>query len=225
VRAPRLADEKGFGLIELLFALVMLNVGIFALMGTFQTGALAITRSATTSNGTAVADKVLEVYRGLQNKAIYLNAPTSGGSDVSGYPNGIPNSTSSWYARYQGDTAAYPGTAYYSYANPSSTPKWVTQSTTSSSSTTPIPTTDTTVVPTGLAITPTSAVQGVAGPDGQTYPVCIYIVMLQLSVSNSSGTVTTGGWVKQVTVVVRDPRHTSNVIARESALFDPTVAP
>jgi hypothetical protein len=49
--------------------------------------------------------------------------------------------------------------------------------------------------------------------------------MLQLSVSNSSGTVTTGGWVKQVTVVVRDPLNTSRVIARESALFDPTVAP
>jgi type II secretory pathway pseudopilin PulG len=224
VRA-RLADEKGFGLIELLFALVMLNVGIFALMGTFSAGAVAINRSAATSNGTAVADKVLEVYRGLQNKAIYLNAPASGGSDVSGYPNGIPNSTSSWYARYQGDTASYPGTAYYSYANPASTPNWVTQSTTSSSSTTPIPTTDATVVPTGLAITPTAAVQGVAGPDGQTYPVCTYVVMLQLSVTNSAGTVTTGGWVKQVTVVVRDPLNTSHVIARESALFDPTVAP
>jgi type II secretory pathway pseudopilin PulG len=222
---PRLADEKGFGLIELLFALVMLNVGIFALLGTFQAGAAAITRSAVTSNGTAVADKVLEVYRGLQNKAIYLNAPASGGSDVSGYPNGIPNSTSTWYARYQGDTAAYPGTAYYSYSNPASTPNWVTQSTTSSTSTTPIPTTDPTVVPAGLAITPTAAVQGVAGPDGQTYPVCTYIVMLQLSVSNTSGAVTTGGWVKQVTVVVRDPLNTSRVIARESALFDPTVAP
>jgi type II secretory pathway pseudopilin PulG len=224
VRA-RLADEKGFGLIELLFALVMLNVGIFALMGTFSAGAVAITRSATTSNGTAVADKVLEVYRGLQNKAIYLNAPSGGGNDVSGYPNGIPNSTSAWYVRYQGDTAAYPGTAYYSYATPASTPNWVTQSTIASNPTSPIPTTDSTVVPTGLAITPTSAVQGVAGPDGQTYPVCTYIVMLQLSVSNTSGTVTTGGWVKQVTVVVRDPRSTSHVIARESALFDPTVAP
>jgi type II secretory pathway pseudopilin PulG len=224
VRA-RLADEKGFGLIELLFALVMLNVGIFALMGTFSAGAVAINRSAATSNGTAVADKVLEVYRGLESKAIYLNAPSGGGSDVSGYPNGIPNSTSAWYARYQGDTAAYPGTSYYSYATPASTPNWVTQSTVASNPTSPIPTTDTTAVPTGLAITPTSAVQGVAGPDGQTYPVCVYIVMLQLSVSNTSGTVTTGGWVKQVTVVVRDPRHTSNVIARESALFDPTVAP
>jgi type II secretory pathway pseudopilin PulG len=224
VRA-RLADEKGFGLIELLFALVMLNVGIFALMGTFQAGAAAITRSAVTSNGTAVADKVLEVYRGMQNKAIYLNAPSGGGADVSGLPNGIPNSTSSWYARYQGDTAAYPGTAYYSYANPASTPNWVTQATVASNPTSPIPTTDTTAVPTGLAITPTSAVQRVAGPDGQTYPVCTYIVMLQLSVSNAAGNVTTGGWVKQVTVDVRDPLNTSRVIARESALFDPTVAP
>jgi type II secretory pathway pseudopilin PulG len=223
VRA-RVAEERGFGLVELLIALVMLNVGIFALMGTFVAGTAALTRSATTSNGTAVADKVMEVYRGLENKAIYLSAPSGGGNDVSGYPNGIPNSTSSWYSKYQPDTAAYPGTAYYSYASPSSTPNWVTQSTTVSSSTTPIPTTDTTAVPTGLAIDPTKAVQLVTGPDGQSYPVCTYIVMLQLSVKNSSGTVTNGGWVKQVTVDVRDPLHTSRVIARESALFDPNVA-
>src|SRR4029079_1240459 len=103
----RAREEEGFGLIELVFAMVMLNVGILALVATFQSGALAIGRSASSSNGTAVADKTMEVFRALQNKAIYLNAPTSGGSDVSGYPNGIPNSTSAWYTKYQGDTAAY----------------------------------------------------------------------------------------------------------------------
>jgi len=73
---------------------------------------------------------VMEVYRGLENKAIYLNAPAvSGGSDALGWPNGIPNSTSAYYAAYHADSDAYGGT-YYSYADPTTSPLWVTQSTT-----------------------------------------------------------------------------------------------
>ena len=101
----RAREEEGFGLIELVIAMVVLNVGILALVATFQSGALAVSRSASVSNGSAVADKTMEVFRALQNKAIYLNAPAGGGADVSGYPNGIPNSTSTWYTKYQSDTA------------------------------------------------------------------------------------------------------------------------
>jgi hypothetical protein len=35
---------------------------------------------------------------------------------------------------------------------------------------------------------------------------------------------TSGEYVKQVTVVVRDPRNTRPTLARESSLFDPNVA-
>jgi len=84
----RAREEKAFGLIELVIAMVMLNVGILALVATFQSGALAIGRSAYNSNASSVADKTMEVYRALENKAIYLNAPVGGGADVSGYPNG-----------------------------------------------------------------------------------------------------------------------------------------
>jgi type II secretory pathway pseudopilin PulG len=226
VRA-RASKEDGFGMIELLFAMVLLNVGIFALVATFQSGALALNRSAATSNGSAVADKVMEVYRSLQNKAIYLDAPSGGGSDTSGYPNGIPNSTSTWYAAYSADTSAYladpvatGGTAYYSYANPANSPFWVTQATTGTSYV-PIPASSSTVLPAGLTDpNPTKAVQAVTGPDGQTYPVFTYIIMVK-----PSGTGWTAGYVKQVTVVVRDPRQTSRVLARQSAYFDPNVAP
>jgi len=82
-------------------AMVILNIGIFALMATFQSGSMALKRAAVTSNGAAVGDKVMEAYRGLENKAIYLNGPASTGSDdASGMPNGIPNSSSTWYAAY-----------------------------------------------------------------------------------------------------------------------------
>ena len=212
----RAREEKAFGLIELVIAMVMLNIGILALVATFQSGALAISRSAYNSNASSVADKTMEVYRALENKAIYLSAPASGGSDVSGYPNGIPNSTSTWYANYHGDTGASGGVTYYDYATPANSPLWVTQSTTGTSYV-PIPTSSSTVLPAGLSPDPTKAVQMVVGPDGQSYPVFTYIIMVQ---PNGSA-----GYVKQVTVVVHDPRNTANVLARQSSLFDPNVAP
>jgi type II secretory pathway pseudopilin PulG len=213
----RAREEKAFGLIELVFAMVMLNVGILALVATFQSGALAIGRSAYASNASAVADKTMEVYRALENKAIYLSAPAGGGSDVSGYPNGIPNSTSTWYSEYQGDTAAYSGGTYYNYTTPlTNSPLWVTDSTTGTGYV-PIPASSSTVLPGGLSPDPTKAVQIVVGPDGQSYPVFTYIIMVQPNGSS--------GWVKQVTVVVHDPRNSTLVLARQSSLFDPNVAP
>jgi type II secretory pathway pseudopilin PulG len=213
----RAREEKAFGLIELVIAMVMLNVGILALVATFQSGALAIGRSAYSSNATVVADKTMEVYRALQNKAIYLSAPASGGGDVSGYPNGIPNSTSTWYTNYQGDTAAYGGVTYYNYTLPATnSPLWVTDST-SGSGYVPIPASSSAVLPAGLVPDPTKAVQMVVGPDGQSYPVFTYIIMVK-----PNGT---SGYVKQVTVVVRDPRNSTLILARQSSLFDPNVAP
>jgi type II secretory pathway pseudopilin PulG len=213
----RAREEKAFGLIELVIAMVMLNVGILALVATFQSGALAIGRSAYSSNAAVVADKTMEVYRALQNKAIYLSAPASGGGDVSGYPNGIPNSTSTWYTKYQGDTGAYGGVAYYNYTTPATnSPLWVTDSTTGSGYV-PIPASSSAVLPAGLVPDPTKAVQMVVGPDGQSYPVFTYIIMVK-----PNGT---SGYVKQVTVVVRDPRNSTLILARQSSLFDPNVAP
>ena len=213
----RAREEKAFGLIELVIAMVMLNVGILALVATFQSGALAIGRSAYSSNATVVADKTMEVYRALQNKGIYLSAPAGGGSDVSGYPNGIPNSTSTWYAKYQGDTAAYGGVTYYNYTSPSTnSPLWVTDSTTGTGYV-PIPGSSSAVLPAGLVPDPTKAVQMVVGPDGQSYPVFTYIIMVK-----PNGT---SGYVKQVTVVVRNPRNSTLILARQSSLFDPNVAP
>jgi type II secretory pathway pseudopilin PulG len=213
----RAREEKAFGLIELVIAMVMLNVGILALVATFQSGALAIGRSAYASNATVVADKTMEVYRALKNSSIYLSAPVSGGGDVSGYPNGIPNSTSTWYTKYQGDTAAYGGVTYYNYTSPATnSPLWVTDTTTGSGYV-PIPASSSTYLPSGLVPDPTKSVQMVVGPDGQSYPVFTYIIMVK-----PNGT---SGYVKQVTVVVRDPRNSTLILARQSSLFDPNVAP
>ena len=210
----RATEEEGFGLIELLIAIVVLNIGILALVATFQSGVLALSRSASTSNGTAVAEKVMEVYRSMKNSAIYLKNPSGGGSDVSGWPNGIPTSSSTWYTKYSGDTAAYGGGTYFSYASPTAG-IWITQSTLAPNFP-PLPATDTTVVPSDATLAG-NAVQGVTGPDGQTYPVFTYIVAVQPAGST--------GYVKQVTVVVRDPKNTARALARESSLFDPNATP
>ena len=209
----RLAEEKGFGLIELVVAVFMLNIGILALMGAFNSGALALRHSAATSNGTAVADKVMEVYRDLKSCGVYLTGGT--GNDVSGMPNGIPNSTSAFYAAYHGDTAAYANVAYFNNATPSSTPLWATDAT--GSGYTPIPTSASSCIPTGLAastgVDPTKAVQLVTGPDGQSYTVFSYVVIVQPS-----------GYAKQVTIEVFNPKQSTQLLARESSIFDPNVS-
>jgi type II secretory pathway pseudopilin PulG len=219
--SARAAEEQGFGLIELLFAMVMLNIGILSLVAAFQTGAVALARSSATSNGAAVADKTMEVYRGLKSCQIYLSAPASGGSDTGtpALPNGIPNSTSSWYARYSGDPGAYGNITYFNYNG--STPLWVTNPAGSGSYTgIPAPCSQPTL-PSGMP-DPTKAVQYVTGPDGQSYPVFSYIVVVQPKDANPTPA-WTAGYVKQVTVTVLNPRNTSQIIARETSYFDPNV--
>jgi type II secretory pathway pseudopilin PulG len=61
----RTRDESGFGLIELLMAMVMLNVGILAVVAAFSSGNRALARASRISTAAALADKQLELYRGL----------------------------------------------------------------------------------------------------------------------------------------------------------------
>jgi len=77
----RLRDQSGFGMLELLIAMVILNIGVFALVGVFNASTVAIRRAGDMSAATAVADKQMELYRSLQNCAIWLDQwlmPASG---------------------------------------------------------------------------------------------------------------------------------------------------
>jgi hypothetical protein len=63
------------------------------------------------------------------------------------------------------------------------------------------------------------------GPDGRTYIVDVYIRAVQVpNGTTSAGTPYNGGLQKQVTVVVRDPRHPTVSLVRESTTFDPLSA-
>ena len=63
-------QEAGFGLIELLMAMTMLNIGILALVAAFNSGAVALGRASKASNAGTLADTQMELFRGMKYTAI-----------------------------------------------------------------------------------------------------------------------------------------------------------
>ena len=70
---PRARTQEGFGLIELIVSMTMLNVGILAIVAAFNSGALALNRAAEVSTASVVADKQMELYRALKYTQIALD--------------------------------------------------------------------------------------------------------------------------------------------------------
>jgi Tfp pilus assembly protein PilV len=62
----RARDESGFGMLELLMAMVMLNVGLLAIVAAFSSGNSALSRANRISTAGALANKQMEMYRGLK---------------------------------------------------------------------------------------------------------------------------------------------------------------
>ena len=69
----RLRTQEGFGLVELMISLVVLNVGILAIVAAFNGGSLALLRASETSTAAMLADKQAELYRAMTYSAISLN--------------------------------------------------------------------------------------------------------------------------------------------------------
>lgn len=78
--ATRLRDERGVGLVELLIAMLVLNLGIFATLGAFTSGAVAIRNASRISTAAAIADKQMEAFR----NTAYANITASGPANVTG---------------------------------------------------------------------------------------------------------------------------------------------
>jgi type II secretory pathway pseudopilin PulG len=210
--ASRARDESGFGMLELLIAMVILNVGLFALVGAFNGSTVAIRRASYTAAATAVADKQMEIYRSLQNCAIWLDPTTFPAANVT--------------SAYKSDTTAYLGLTFFDKSQSTSSQgamPWSTSSTSTSINTAWKGDIGTSCTPAGGGVTPptaaTQAMQNVAGPDGATYIVYTYIVIMQPTSGSYTGT-----YVKQVTITVRDPADSTRVIARQSSIFSPLTA-
>jgi Tfp pilus assembly protein PilV len=75
----KLRGEDGLGLVELLVALLVLNVGIFATIGAFTSATTAINRASHISTAATISDKQMEAYRDSR----YDSIPSSGTTTTS----------------------------------------------------------------------------------------------------------------------------------------------
>ena len=188
--------EQGFGLIELLIAMVILQVALLAMIGVFGSGAVALGRASNVNTAAMLADQQMELYRAMPYDAIGLDtagAPTSGSyvSDMVACPSGSPVCTN---------------TGPRNNATTNTSPWQCTNAAAGS------------YVPTyfssGSGVNPCTAhrlASGTSSPDGRGYYVDTYIKWFQPSTAQRS--------VKQVTVIVRDST-TANVFAKEITTFD-----
>jgi Tfp pilus assembly protein PilE len=145
--------EQGFAMVEMLIAIVVINVGLLAILLALTSGMTTLRRSAESSTASALADKQLEKYRAVDFSSIFLNTSSLAATD----------------SAYQSDSA-------YSASQVNQT-----------------------CSPLTAICTPT---QSVTGPDGHSYRIDTYIVL----VTPAGGTA-----VKQVTVVVRKAGSTATL--------------
>jgi len=75
-------DQTGFGLVELLIAMTLMTVAIFAMFASFTAGATTILRAARTSTAEAIAEKQLELYRAMLWNNIGLNSTALASTDA-----------------------------------------------------------------------------------------------------------------------------------------------
>lgn len=73
----RLRGSSGFGLVELLIALMVLNIGIFATVAAFNSGVLSLRRASHVSAAAALADKQMEAFRDSSYAGIQPIAATN----------------------------------------------------------------------------------------------------------------------------------------------------
>lgn len=74
-RRPRaLQGESGFGIVELVFAMAMLAVGILAVFALFSTTSFAIQRASTVTTAATIADSRMEGFRAVTYPGIGFTA-------------------------------------------------------------------------------------------------------------------------------------------------------
>jgi Tfp pilus assembly protein PilV len=76
VRKRLRVDQEGFGLIELLIAMVILNIGLLAIIASFQAGIITLARASKVTTASVLGDQQMELYRALNYASIRL-APST----------------------------------------------------------------------------------------------------------------------------------------------------
>lgn len=193
----RLRSERGFGLVELVMAMLVLQIALLALVGAFAAGSIALGHARKVSTAALLADQQLELYRSMPYSAIGLDtgsAPTSG--------------------TYTSDTTVCPSgkTPVCNDAAPTDNSGNAIWSCTATSGSTSISVyfTANGINPC-VAHRPESSSTTPASPDGRSYTVDTYITQGAQSAGQRP--------VKTVSVVVRDGSAATE-LAKEVSTFD-----
>ena len=72
----KLRHDEGFGLVELLIAMLILTVGLLALLSAFVSGATTLRRASRTATASTLADTQMELYRALTYTRIAVDSST-----------------------------------------------------------------------------------------------------------------------------------------------------
>jgi type II secretory pathway pseudopilin PulG len=187
-------SEDGFGLVELVIAMVVLQIALLALVGAFGAGSIALGRASRANTAQALANQQMELYRSMTYDPIGLDtagAPTTG--------------------MYVADTAVCPASQTPVCAN---TGPRNNAGTSSWSCTAAAGSTSVSYYYSANGINPCLAhrpVSGAASPDGQSYYVDTYITLTASSATQRA--------YKQISVVVRDSL-TGKELAKEITTMD-----
>jgi Tfp pilus assembly protein PilV len=82
----RFRSEAGFGLVEILIALTLLNVALLTMLAAFESGVVAIRRASHISTAATLADIRMELYRSLPYAAIGLDTSAALDGTYTGDP-------------------------------------------------------------------------------------------------------------------------------------------
>lgn len=142
----RAREENGFGLLELLIALVVLNVGILATVAALNSGALALVHADQSATASTLAEQQMERFRGIK----YAN---------------IEQTTSQWNLAVV-DSTWTADRIYQNDMNSPSPPKALIPTVTT------CPNTNASTDPNGYSCNPSFVL---TGPDGKSFRVDTYM--------------------------------------------------
>lgn len=77
----RVRSESGFALVELVAAIVLINIGILAILLSLNSGMVTLRRTAEASTSAAIADRQLERYRAIRYSSIFLDTASLAAAD------------------------------------------------------------------------------------------------------------------------------------------------
>ena len=78
----RLRNEGGFGLIELLLAMMMLNIGLLAVVAAFNSGIVTLQRASRVTTASVLADQQMERFREITYANIRLDSTAATTADA-----------------------------------------------------------------------------------------------------------------------------------------------